>query len=53
MKSQLGIIEAKKRGENLDKALHQAEGHAKDLDAPLIFASNDGSYCETRYLYSE
>lgn len=47
----IAIIEAKKMGMNLQKALEQGERYAKELDAPLIFAMN-GAYCETRYLGS-
>ena len=48
----IGIIEAKRGGENLEKALKQATEYAKDLETPLIFASN-GTYCESRHLKTE
>jgi type I restriction enzyme M protein len=49
----IGIIEAKKPGQNLDEALHQAAHlYAKPLDAPLIFAYND-TFVETRFLYND
>ena len=49
----IGIIEAKKPGQNLDEALHQAaQLYAKPLDAPLIFAYND-TFVETRFLYND
>jgi type I restriction enzyme M protein len=48
----IGIIEAKKPGQNLDEALRQAEElYARPLDAPLIFAYND-TFTETRFLYN-
>ena len=48
----IGIIEAKKTGIDLQKALNQGEGYAKILNAPIIFAMN-GAYCETRWLGNE
>lgn len=48
-KKPIGIIEAKKVGIDLRKALEQGEKYAKELEAPLIFAMN-GAYCETRWL---
>lgn len=48
-KRPIGVIEAKKGGVDLQKALEQGEKYAKELDAPLIFAMN-GAYCETRFL---
>lgn len=46
----IGIIEAKKPGESLEKALREAEKkYASPLGAPLIFAYND-TYVATRYL---
>jgi type I restriction enzyme M protein len=49
----IGIIEAKKPGQNLNEALHQAEQlYAKPLNAPLIFAYND-TFVETRFLYND
>jgi type I restriction enzyme M protein len=44
-----GIIEAKRGGETLDKALKQATEYADMLEAPLVFASN-GAYVETYHL---
>jgi len=44
-----GIIEAKRGGESLDKALKQATEYAEMLKAPLVFASN-GAYVETYHL---
>lgn len=49
----IGIIEAKRPGESLEKALHQAKDrYAACLGAPLIFAYND-TFVETRYLYND
>ena len=48
-KKPIGIIEAKKGGVDLQKALEQGEKYAQELNAPLIFAMN-GAYCETRFL---
>jgi len=45
----IAIIEAKKGGENLDKALNQAIDYAKSLGVKIVFATN-GAYCETRFL---
>ena len=48
----IAIIEAKRPGESLEKALNQAEErYAKPLEAPLVFAYND-TFVETRYLYN-
>ncbi len=48
----IGIIEAKRPGETLEKALQQAKDrYATPLNAPLIFAYND-TFVETRYLYN-
>ena len=47
--SAIAIIEAKKGGENLDKALNQAIDYAKCLGVKIVFATN-GSYYETRFL---
>lgn len=48
----LGVVEAKKPGESLEKALDQAEKrYAEPLDAPLIFAYND-TFVATRYLHN-
>jgi len=44
-----GIVEAKRGGEPLDKALKQATEYAEMLKAPLVFASN-GAYVETYHL---
>jgi len=49
-KKPIGIIEAKSGGKNLEKALDQAMEYAEILEAPLIFAMNNG-YCQTRHLY--
>jgi len=51
-KKPIGVIEAKKVGVDLQKALNQGEGYAKELEAPLIFAMN-GAYCETRWLWNK
>lgn len=51
-KKPIGIIEAKKTGVDLQKALNQGEEYARNLEAPLIFAMN-GAYCETRWLYNK
>lgn len=48
----IGVIEAKKTGVDLQKALNQGEDYARSLNAPLIFAMN-GAYCETRWLNNE
>ena len=45
----LGVIEAKKPGADLDKALDQGTKYAKKLKAPLVFAIN-GTFCKTRYV---
>lgn len=45
----IAIIEAKKAGINLEKALEQGTEYAKALGAPLVFAMN-GAYCETRFV---
>jgi type I restriction enzyme M protein len=37
----IGIIEAKRPGINLDKAMAQAENYARVIKAPLVFAFND------------
>lgn len=47
-----GVIEAKKGGESLEKALRQATEYAEMLEAPLVFASN-GAYVETYHLYKK
>ena len=48
----IAVIEAKRPGESLKKALDQAEErYAKPLSAPLIFAYND-TFVETRYLHN-
>ena len=48
----IGIIEAKKSGQNLEVALERSiQNYAKPLDAPLIFAYND-TFVETRFLYN-
>ncbi len=48
-KKPVGVIEAKKVGVDLRKALDQGEEYARGLEAPIIFAMN-GAYCETRWL---
>lgn len=45
----IGVIEAKKTGVDLQRALNQGEEYARALNVPLIFAMN-GAYCETRWL---
>lgn len=48
----IAVIEAKRPGESLEKALNQAEErYAKPLEAPLVFAYND-TFVETRYLHN-
>ncbi len=39
------IIEAKKKGEKIDRALEQGIGYARALNAPLVFAT-DGVFCK-------
>ena len=39
------IIEAKKKGEKIDKALEQGIEYARALNAPLVFAT-DGVFCK-------
>lgn len=51
-KNPIAVIEAKAGGKDLEKALDQAMDYAHILDAPLIFAMNNG-YCQTRHLYTE
>ena len=47
------VIEAKRPGESLEKALRQAEeSYAEPLNAPLIFAYND-TFVATRFLYNQ
>ena len=48
----IGVIEAKRSGETLNKALEQAAGYARPLGAPLIFAYN-GSFVEARHVAQE
>ncbi len=49
----VAIIEAKRPGESLEKALIQArDRYAKPLGAPLIFAYND-TFVSTNYLHNE
>ena len=51
--SPISIIEAKRPGESLEKALRQArERYAKPLEVPLIFAYND-TFVATSYLHNE
>lgn len=40
------IIEAKKKGEKIDNALAQGIHYAKELDAPIVFAT-DGLFCKS------
>lgn len=40
------IIEAKKKGERIDKALEQGIDYARALEAPLVFAT-DGLFCKS------
>jgi len=51
-KKPICIIEAKKGGVDLQKALEQGEEYARELNASLIFAMN-GAYCETRFLHNK
>ena len=44
----VGVIEAKKPGVSLEKALDQGEQYGKMLGAKLIFAVN-GAFCKTRF----
>jgi type I restriction enzyme M protein len=44
----IGIIEVKKPGSDLNKAMAQALGYAKKLNAPLVFAT-DGSFCKSQW----
>ncbi len=47
----IGIIEAKRPGESLEKASHQAtRRYAKPLNAPLVFAYND-TFVDARHLF--
>ena len=48
----IAVIEAKKAGADLQKALNQGEEYARALNAPIVFAMN-GAYCETRWLNNE
>ena len=48
----VGVIEAKRPGETLDKALRQAADYARPLGAPLIFAYS-GSFVEARHVARE
>lgn len=45
-KEPLIIIEAKKKGEKIDKALEQGIHYAKVLKAPIVFAT-DGLFCKS------
>ncbi|MCL2049368.1 MAG: N-6 DNA methylase [Defluviitaleaceae bacterium] len=40
------VIEAKRKGERVDKALEQGIHYAKQLDAPIVFAT-DGLFCKS------
>lgn len=44
------IIEAKKKGERIDIALEQGISYAKELKAPLVFAT-DGVFCKAFHAY--
>lgn len=46
-KNPIAVIEAKAGGQDLDKALKQAERYARLLKAPFIFAMNN-EYCKTK-----
>lgn len=46
--SPLIIIEAKKKGERIDTALEQGIRYAKDLEAPIVFAT-DGLFCKSHH----
>ena len=48
----IGVIEAKRPGETLDKALEQAADYARPLEAPLVFAYS-GSFVEARHVALE
>lgn len=45
-KNPIMIIEAKKKGERIDTALEQGIRYAKQLDAPIVFAT-DGLFCKS------
>ena len=45
----IAIIEAKKGGSGLKKALKDGTEYAEALNVPLLFAMN-GAYCETRFI---
>ncbi len=47
----IGVIEAKSGGKNLDSALDQAMEYADMLNAPLVFAMNNG-FCQTKHLHT-
>ncbi|MHA1410442.1 MAG: N-6 DNA methylase [Candidatus Odinarchaeia archaeon] len=48
----IGVIEAKRTGQNLEAALKKSiDNYARPLDIPLIFAYND-TFVETRFLYN-
>jgi type I restriction enzyme M protein len=42
----ISVIEAKRKGERVDKALEQGIRYAKSLDAPIVFAA-DGLFCKS------
>lgn len=46
----IAIIEAKKPGQDLEKALEQGISYAEKIEVPLVFASSNGRYCKTRYV---
>lgn len=45
----IGIIEAKRPGQSLEKALDQAEKYATKIEAPLVFAYN-GTYLSSKHV---
>lgn len=47
----IGVIEAKSGGKSLDSALDQAMDYAEMLNAPLVFAMNNG-FCQTKHLHT-
>ena len=49
----IAVIEAKSGGTDLEKALDQAMDYARILDAPLIFAMNNGYLSNATFVYGE
>lgn len=45
------VIEAKRPGERIDRALDQGINYAKVLDAPLVFAT-DGVFCKSYHTFA-